>query len=432
MEQQPEPGPDPPDLGPPEQLTRSTGAAIGSSGRTFLALYNRDFRLFLTGVFLSNIGTWMQNAAQGWLVFQLTDSAFWLGAVGFASALPMLLFMPLAGVFADRFDRRRLMIVTQVAQTLFALALAVLAQIQLVTVGLVAVIALLSGLAVAFTVPAYQAVVHDLVGSKGLMNAVALNSTQFNLSRAIGPMLAGVALGVIGVAGCFYLNAVSFFAMLLALWSIRVPVQTSMEPVGSTWRRLAEGFRYISHEKSVRLLLGLATMIGVFGLPFLTFLPIFAVDIFHSGAIGLGLLMSATGIGAVAGALILASRGDFRRKGQFLLGAAFVFAAGLIVLSQAKTLAVGLLADAVIGWAMASFTAPTNMLIQKLVPAEMRGRVLGMYGLAVMGSLPVGNLLLGVVAEQTGAPAALAIGGTLIGLFTVYVVLFRPLTRVLR
>ncbi len=417
------------------QAPEEAGIAIAGSARpgrlVFGALRNPNYRLLWTGFFLSNIGTWVQNVAQGWLVLQLTDSAFWLGAVGFASGVPMLLFSLLGGVYADRTDRRRLLVVTQSSLLIFALALALLTEFHVVTVAHILTLAFLVGLASAFTTPAYQAMVFDLVGPEELMNAIALNSTQFNLSRAIGPMIGGVAMGLVGAAGCFYLNAVSYLAALVGLVRIKFPAGMKAADSTSIWGNLAEGFRYVLGEKPLRLMLSMGALMGTLGMPFITLLPIFARDIFHRGAAGLGLLTSATGIGAVIGALGLAAQGDFGKKGRIALLANFVFAAALIVLSLANTFSLALVATALIGSSMVSFTATTNTLIQKLVPPAMRGRVMSMYVLAVMGSLPIGNLLAGSVAEHAGAPAALTIGGGLIALFAGYVLVFHPETRAL-
>jgi len=383
----------------------------------FRALRNPNYRLFWMGSFLSNIGTWMQSVAQGWLVLQLSNSPFWLGLVGFAGSLPILVFSLVGGVVADLFDRRRLLLVTQTILMGLALGLGVLTELHLVTVGYIAGLALLSGVMTALTLPTYQAIVRDLVKPEDLMNAIALNSIQFNLSRVIGPTLAGFAVGAIGVAGCFYLNAVSFLAFIFALRRIRLP-QASVPPAtNSLWEGFLEGLAYVRTQDRILRLLSIVAAISLFGLPYITFLPIFARDILRCGATGLGYLMASSGLGAVLGALVLARLGNFRSKGALAVLGAMAFGLATFGFALSRTFSFSLLFLFIDGWAMVSSVAVVNTLLQTHVPGHMRGRVMSMYTLSFMGMMPIGNLLMGTLAEWIGAPWALALGGVSITVF---------------
>jgi len=380
-------------------------------------LRNRNYRLFWTGSFLSNIGTWMQSVAQGWLVLQLSNSPFWLGFVGFAGSLPVLALSLVGGVVADLFDRRKLLLMTQTALMLLAVGLGVLTELHRVTVGQIAIIALLSGMMTALTLPTYQAIVRDLVGPEELLNAIALNSIQFNLSRVIGPTLAGFAVGAIGVAGCFYLNAVSFLALIFALHRIQLPQTEGPTRANSLWEGFLEGVTYVRAQGRVFRLLTIIAAISLFGLPYIMLLPLFARDILRCGATGLGYLMAASGSGAVLGALVLARLGDFRSKGRLAVLGGIVFGLSTFGFALSRTFALSLLFLFVDGWAMVSSVAVINTLLQTHVPGHMRGRVMSMYTLSFMGLLPVGNLLMGAFAEWIGARWALAAGGLVIAAF---------------
>ncbi len=388
-----------------------------SPGQVFRALRNRNYRLFWTGSFLSNIGTWMQSVAQGWLVLQLSNSPFWLGVVGFAGSLPILVFSLVGGVVADLFDRRKLLLLTQTALMGLALGLGVLTELRLVTVGHIAGLALLSGVMTALTLPTYQAIVRDLVEPEDLMNAIALNSIQFNLSRMIGPTLAGFAVGAIGVAGCFYLNAVSFLALIFALCRIRLPRVSATPTTNSLWEGFLEGLAYVRTQGRILRLLSIVAAISLFGLPYITLLPIFARDILRCGATGLGYLMASSGLGAVLGALVLARLGNFRYKGALAVLGGMAFGLATFGFALSRTFSSSLLFLCIDGWAMVSSVAVVNTLLQTHVPGHMRGRVMSMYTLSFMGMMPIGNLLMGTLAEWIGAPWALALGGVSITVF---------------
>ena len=279
------------------------------------ALRNPNFRLFWSGNFLSNIGTWMQNVAQGWLVLLLTaNSAFWLGVVGFAGSIPFLFFTLFGGVIADRVNKRRLLLVTQSVMMLLAFLLAALAYVHKITVWGVALIAFLNGTAMSMNAPSYQALVPRLVKREDLTNAIALNSAQFNLSRIIGPTLGGYAMALFGVAGNFFLNGVSFLAVLGALTRIRYPQEQDARRE-SMWASLRGGFRYVRGNPQMLVLVWLTAVVSFLGVPFITFIPFFAKAQLHAGASGLGWLLACSGAGAVLAAVTVAARGVLRHRG---------------------------------------------------------------------------------------------------------------------
>lgn len=412
-------------------------AALRPAG-AFAALRHPGFRLFWLGAFISNSGSWIQTVAQGWLVLELTDSAFMLGLIGFTATLPMLLLLLIGGVYADRLNRRRLLIGTMSAMMLFAAALATLTALDVVTVWHVAVIAFLSGCVMSLAAPAYQAFVHDLVGRDLLQNAIALNSAQFNLSRVVGPSLAGLAVGAVGLAGCFGINAASFLAAIGALLLVRAGKGRMSNPP-PVWQSLVEGFAYARARPRVQALLLLTALMSILALPYATLLPIVARDVLGLGADGLGYLFAVGGVGAVAGALSLAFRGGrLPRPGQwnpprglYLLGCLILTGLATSGLGLARTPIVAGIALVGISFAATSSIALMNTLLQELVDDAMRGRVMGMYGLAFMGTFPIGNLLAGGLAGALSASTALAISGATLALATAVIGATRPRLRAL-
>ncbi|MGH7549644.1 MAG: MFS transporter [Gemmatimonadota bacterium] len=399
-------------------------------GGPFVAFHHPAFRLFWSGALVSNIGSWMQNVAQGWLVLELTDSAFMLGLVGFAGTIPMLFFLLVGGVYADRLDRRRLLVVAMSAMLVCATALAILTYLEIVVVWHVLLLSLLSGTALAMAAPAYLAFVHDLVGRRDLQNAIALNSAQFNLSRVVGPSFAGIVIGPIGLAGCFGLNAMSYLAAIGSLLLIQVASRPREAPP-PLWQSLLEGFSYVRQRPRVQSLLILTALLSVLAMPYATLLPIIARDVLGLDASGLGYLFAVGGVGAVVGAMSLAFRGLFRRRGVYLLGC--VVAAGLatMTLGLARSLPLAVPALIVISFAATSSIALMNTLLQELADDRMRGRVLGMYGLAFMGTFPIGNLVSGTIAGLTSASTALALTGTVLAVAGIAIAATRPRLRAL-
>jgi len=405
----------------------------------FRALSHRNFRLFWTGAFLSNTGTWMQAVAQGLLVYHLTSSPFWLGADGFMATAPGLVLTLLAGVFADLVDRRRLLIYTQVVAGFSALMLAVLIATGVVHVWMILLLSFVTGCCFAIAGPSYQAITIDLVEREDIANAIALNSTQFQFSRVIGPVLAGVALKFFGLAGCFFANALSFVAVIVALRMVRFDERKTSAPAHSVkdrkavWQDLVEGLRYVRQRRRVFMLLMISGMTSLFGAPYLSMIPVYARDIFHMGEDGNALLMGVSGAGAFVGALVLAYLGNFKYKGWSVLSGAFGFALCLIGFALSSQLlsrfslsiqiAVALAFIFGMGFAIVCCVAVINTLLQQLVTDEMRGRVMSMFILSFIGTMPIGNLIAGAAAERFGAPRTLATGGLIIAVFTAIVAL---------
>jgi MFS family permease len=405
----------------------------------FRALSHRNFRLFWTGAFLSNTGTWMQAVAQGLLVYHLTSSPFWLGVDGFMATAPGLVLTLLAGVFADLVDRRRLLLFTQIGAGLSAFTLAVLVLTGVVHVWMILVLSFITGCCFAIAGPSYQAITIDLVEREDLANAIALNSTQFQFSRVVGPALAGVALKVFGIAGCFFANAISFIAVIVSLMMVRFDEKKSLAPAHSVrdkravWQDLIEGLRYVRRRRRVFMLMMISGMTSLFGAPYLSMIPVYARDIFHMDESGNSLLMGVSGAGAFIGALVLAYLGNFKYKGWSVLSGAFGFALCLIGFALSPQLLSGYsfsiqlgVALAFIfgmGFAIVSCVAVVNTLLQQLVTDEMRGRVMSMFILSFIGTMPIGNLIAGAAAERFGAPRTLAAGGLIIAVFVAIVTL---------
>jgi MFS family permease len=406
-------------------------------GGMFRALQHRNFLLFWSGAFLSNTGTWMQAVAQGWLVLQLARSPFWLGFDGFMGTAPGLLLTLAGGVFADLMDRRKLLIYTQIVAGLTALTLGILVATGVVQMWMILCLSFVTGCCLAIAGPSYMALVFDLVGREDLANAVALNSTQFQLARVLGPAFAGTGFKLFGLAGCFFANALSFVAVVAGLKMVRfdrpkrdddLPVR-SMKDKRAFIQDLVEGFHYVGHRPRVSMLLMISAVTSLFGAPYIFMTPVFARDVFHLGATGLALLMGTAGAGALFGALFLAYLGDFRHKGWFVLGGDFAFAVCLICFSLSTRVVVSLVFLFLLGFGIVCSMAVTNTLLQKLVTDEMRGRVMSMFMLSFIGAMPIGSLIAGAASHRFGVQHTLATGGLLIAVFVVVVAIRSPKLR---
>ena len=402
----------------------------------FRALRYRNFFLFWSGAFLSNTGTWMQAVAQGWLVLQLSNSAFWLGVDGFMATAPGLVFTLIGGVFADIIDRRKLLIYSQIIAGMSALTLGVLVVTHVVQVWMILALSFVTGSCMTIAGPSYLALVFDLVGREDLANAIALNSTQFQLARALGPVAAGVGFKLFGVAGCFFANGLSFAAVVAGLAMVRYDQTLNPRAEGEAEKEkhrflqdLGDGFRYVAQRRRVMMLLLICAVTSLFGAPYVAMTPVFARDILHLGETGLALLMGMAGAGALFGALFLAYLGDFRRKGWFVLGGDIGFAIFLIGFSLATNIVVSCIFLFALGFAIVCSVAVTNTLLQKLVTDEMRGRVLSMFMLSFIGAMPIGNLIAGVASHRFGAPRTLAAGGVIIAVFVTVVAFRSPRLR---
>ena len=403
----------------------------------FRALRHRNFRLFWSGAFLSNTGTWMQAVAQGWLVLQLSNSPLWLGIDGFMATAPGLFLTLAGGVFADLLDRRKLLIYTQAVAGLAAIVLGVLVFTHVVQVWMVLSLSFVTGCCMALASPSYMALVFDLVGREDLANAIALNSTQFQLARVLGPVFAGVGFKVFGLAGCFLANGISFVFVVAAMMMVKIerpnagenaPVR-SMKQKGVFIGDLLAGFRYVAGRPRVFMLLLISAVTSLFGTPYIYMTPVFARDVFHLGETGLAVLMGMAGAGALFGALFLAYLGDFRRKGWFVLGGILAFAVCLIFFSLSTNLWLSLFFLFALGFGIVCSVAVSNTLLQKLVTDEMRGRVMSMFMLSFIGAMPIGNLIAGATSHRFGVPKTLAAGGLIIAIFVSIVAARSPRLR---
>lgn len=377
----------------------------------FPALRHRNFRLFFFGQGTSLVGTWMQNVAQGWLVLQLTNSAYYVGLVSALGSLPVLLLSLPAGVFADRSRKHRVVIATQCLSTIQAFAIAVLIWTHRVELWHVAAAAVFLGLVNAVDIPTRQSFIVEMVGRDDLGNAIALNSSAFNAARIIGPAVGGILIGTVGMAACYFLNGLSYVAVVAALVAMRLPPWRRPELVGGGLARLREGVRYILGDRRIRALVLNTALLSIFGFPYTVLMPVFARDALHVGARGLGFLMASMGLGAVVAALLVAIYGSRIRKGQVVRwgGAAFGLAVALFSLTRAFPVAVVVLMAS--GGAMIANNAVTNTLLQSLAPDHLRGRVMGAYTFVFTGMAPLGSYQAGLVAEHLGIRAEIAIGG---------------------
>ena len=420
----------------PTQLNVETRNDRGVS-EMFRSLRHRNFRLFWSGAFLSNTGTWMQAVAQGWLVLQISNSPFYLGLDGFMATAPGLVLTLAGGVFADLMDRRKLLIYTQAVAGLAALTLGILVLTHVVQVWMVLCLSFVTGCCMALAGPSYMALVFDLVGHEDLANAIALNSTQFQLARVLGPVFAGLGFKVFGLAGCVIANGLSFVFVVIAMMMVKfkspdaggVSAPRSMKEKGGFFADLVDGLRYVGGRPRVFMLLLISAVTSLFGAPYIYMTPVFARDIFHLGETGLALLMGMAGAGALFGALFLAYLGDFRRKGWFVLGGDLAFAICLVFFSLSTHFGLSLIFLFALGFGIVCSVAVTNTLLQKLVTDEMRGRVMSMFMLSFIGAMPIGNLIAGAASHRYGVQKTLAAGGLIIAIFATIVLWRSPRLR---
>ncbi len=377
----------------------------------FRSLRHRNYRLFFFGQGTSLVGTWMQNIAQGWLVLELTNSAFWVGVVSALTSLPVLVGSLPAGVFVDRVNKHRLVILTQTLSALQALALAILIWTHAITLWQVAVIAVFLGGVNAADTPARQAFMVELVGKEDLGNAIALNSSVFNAARVVGPSVAGVLISVVGLAWCYFLNALSYLAVIWGLAEMRLPPFVRPQHPGNGWAQFREGAQFVRGDRRILALVTLMAIMSVFGYPYLVLMPVFARDVQRVGAAGLGFMMAATGVGAVVAALGLAVLERRVPKGAVLVWTGPVFGLAVAAFAVSPWFPLALAILPVTGGAMILNSAVTNTLIQTIVPDTLRGRVMGFYAFVFMGMAPFGAFLAGWAADQFGAPVAVALGG---------------------
>jgi MFS family permease len=376
-------------------------------------LRHRNYQLFFSGQLVSLIGTWMQQMALAWLVYQLTNSALLLGIIGGIGSLPMALFSLLGGVVADRVNKRRVLLVTQSAMMLLAFVLAGLTGAGWIRAWQVAVLAAFSGTTMAFDMPARQAFVVEMVGREDLMNAIALNSSIFNSARIIGPALAGILVARLGPAWCFFVNGLSFLAVIVGLLLMRFQPQAARTRVRGIVADSLEGLRYVRTNRMVLGLSALLAVFSIFGWSYNVLMPIFARDILRAGAQGLGLLMTSSGIGALVGALLVASLGGYPRRERILFGGGFLLSAAAAGFAFSRMLHLSMAILAVAGLGGVAVMSVANTLIQMSVPDHMRGRVMGVWALVNAGSAPLGSFQAGTLAQYLTAPVAVVIGAAI-------------------
>lgn len=375
-------------------------------GGTFRALRHRNFRLFFAGQLISLIGTWMQTLAQSWLVYRLTHSAALLGAVGFSAQIPVLFLGPVAGIFADRHSRRRIVIVTQTSMMAQALVMATLTLTQTIKVWEIFFLALFLGACNAFDIPARQSFIVEMVGREDLMNAIALNSSMFNAARIVGPAIAGILVATLGEGMCFLLNGLSFLAVIAGLLMIKIRRPAPQRSDARKLDQFREGFRYVRASAAIRSLLLLLGVVSLLGMSYTVLMPIFADYILHIGARGLGELLTSAGVGALIGALWLARRQQVQGLDRIVARAAGGFGISVFLFGCSRTGWLSLLLLVPTGFCLMVQLGSTNTLIQSIVSDIMRGRVMGIYSMMFLGMAPFGSLISGFMAQHFGAPTA--------------------------
>jgi MFS family permease len=377
------------------------------------SLRHRNYRLFYSGQLISLVGTWMQMVAESWLVYRLTHSAALLGVVGFSGQIPVFLFASLGGAAADRWNRRKILLATQSTMMLLAGVLAALTLSGRIQVWHVIVLASLLGCANALDIPARQAFVMDMVGRADLTNAIALNSSLFNGARIVGPAVAGVLVAAIGEGWCFFANSASYIAVITGLLLMRGDFAPPAREPSSALAEIVAGFRFVAGTRPVRALLLLLGVTSLTGMPYVVLMPVFAGEILHSGARGLGILMGFSGIGALGGALALALRQNLRGLGRWVLYSTLGFGGSLIAFALSRWFWLSAAVLIPVGFAFLVQMAASNTLIQSMVPDRLRGRVMAVYSMMFMGMAPLGALGAGVTAAHLGAPVAVIAGAVI-------------------
>ena len=385
------------------------GGGLGVMLRT---LKSRNYRLFFMGQGISLIGTWMQQVAMGWLAYRLTNSAFWLGFINFSARIPIFVLVPFAGVLADRWNRRRILVITQTLSMVQALALAALVITNLVQVWHLVALSLFLGLVNAMDTPARQAFIVDMIERKqDLGNAIALNSTIVNGARLVGPSVAGLLIAAVGEGWVFLINGLSYVAVIIALLAMVIPAQKREARETRVLAELMEGARYVFGFAPMRSILLLVSLVSLTGMPYVVLMPIFAKNIFHGGPHTLGFLMGAAGTGALVGALILASRRSALGLDRLIVWACLMFGGGLAGFAFSRFYWLSLVLLALTGFGMILQLASSNTVLQTLVDDDKRGRLMSFYTMAFMGMAPFGSLLAGSLAAKIGAPDTILVGG---------------------
>jgi MFS family permease len=403
--------------------------------RALRALGHRNYRLFFSGQLISLIGTWMQSVGEMWLVYRLTHSSLLLGTAGFFSQIPVFILAPFGGMLADTRDRRKILVATQTSAMILAGILATLTLTGVVKVWHVFTLAALLGIVNAVDIPTRQAFVADLVARDDLMNAIALNSSMFNGARVVGPAVAGILVASIGEGWCFFANSASYIAVItgLLMMTFAGQRQRKQQMEISAFEHIAEGFRFVFAAPAIRALMMLLGAVSLFGISYAVLMPIFADQIFHAGAHGLGILMGFSGGGALVGAITLAFKKRVKGLGTWVTVSAAMFGVGLMAFSFSRHFWLSCALIVCSGFAMMVQMSSSNTLIQSMVPDRLRGRVMAVYSMMFMGMAPLGSLLAGTVAEHIGAPHTVAIGAGLCvvaaGVFGYFLPQIRPHAR---
>ena len=387
---------------------------MASVGRPSIlrALRHRNYRLFFAGQSLSLVGTWITRIATSWLIYRLTGSALLLGVVGFCGQIPTLFLAPVAGVFVDRWSRHRVLVVTQVLSMLQSLALAVLALAGVITVAEVLVLQVFQGAINAFDTPARQAFVVAMIEDRAdLPNAIALNSLMVNASRILGPSIGGVLIAWVGEGWCFLVDAISYLAVIASLLAMRVTRHAPRTTETRVMEELRAGFRYVTRFAPIRTVLVMLAVVSTMGMPYTVLMPAVTAKILHGGPHTLGLLMTASGLGALGGAFYLASRRTVVGLGRVIAIASTVFGAGLVAFGLSHRLWLSFLVLPLIGAGFMVSLAATNTIVQTLTEEHLRGRVMAFYTMAFLGTAPLGSLLAGVLADRMGEPMTIVAGG---------------------
>jgi MFS family permease len=395
-------------------MTSSPPNSPASRLRTgvFRALKYRNYRLFFSGQTVSLIGTWITRVATSWLVYRLTGSVLLLGLVGFAGQIPTLLLAPFAGVLVDRWNRHRILVVTQVLSMLQSFALAGLAFAGIITVVDVLLLQAAQGIINAFDTPARQSFVVEMVEDRAdLPNAIALNSSMVNLSRVIGPSIGGVIIAAVGEAWCFAIDGLSYVAVIASLLLMTVAARPRAATTTKMRHELIDGFRYVTKFPPVRSALLLLALVSTMGMPYTVLMPAIARNVLHGDSHTLGFLMTASGVGALAGAFYLASRRSVIGLGRLIAVAACTFGVGLVLFSLSRSIPLSLAVLPIAGGGMMVTMAATNTILQTIVEERLRGRVMSFYAMAFLGTAPVGSLISGVIADRVGPTATVTIGG---------------------
>ena len=383
-------------------------------GRGMRALRSRNYRLFFTGQSVSLIGTWMTRLATSWIVYQLTDSAFLLGLTSFAGQIPAFFVAPIAGVWLDRWNRHRVLVITQVLAMIQSLILAALAFTGSINLWWVIGLTLCQGLINAFDMPARQAFVIEMIEERAdLGNAIALNSSMVNGAKLVGPAVAGVVIAAAGAGFCFLIDGISYIAVIWSLLAMKVPPARPQAAHKSALQELADGWKYVAQSPAIRSILLLLALVSVLGMPYTVLMPVVAVDILHGGAHTLGFLVGMSGVGALTSAIILALRRSVIGLGRRIAASVVLFGGGLVVLGVSRSLWLSLLLMAITGFGMMQQMAASNTILQTIAADDKRGRVMSFYTLAILGMNPIGSLRAGAVAARIGVPATMIWAGVI-------------------